>query len=158
MKIKYSILIVVFCFLANVGLAEAISIGVKPTEINIAERIGEQRTAQLLIKNTGQEPAMYKVYPDNYEKNIKVIPGEFKLDGGEEKIITVSSRWWWLGNFNSSIAIVARPLNIGNAASVPGVKIPFKIAVSLSGLDYLIIIFTILVIALFMVQLKLRKK
>jgi hypothetical protein len=158
MKIKYSIIIITFCFLANVGLAQAISIGVKPTKINIAEQIGERKTAQLLIKNTGQEPAMYQVYPDKYEKNVKVNPGEFKLDVSEEKIIDISFRWWWPGNFNSDLAVIARPLNVGQAVSVPGVKIPLHIKVSPSFLDYLIIICTILVIVLFVVQLKRRKK
>ena len=144
--------------MVNVGLAQAISIGVKPKEINIIQPIGEQITVQLLIKNTGQEPAMYQVYPDKYEKNISVNPGEFKLDGSEEKIINISSRWWWLGNYNSNIAIIARPLNVGSAVSVPGVKIPLTTKVTMSHLDYFIIVFTILALALFVLQLKRRKK
>ncbi len=158
MKMKYFILMIAFCFLANVGLAQAISIGVKPKEINIAQQIGEQATAQLLIKNTGQEPALYKVYPDQYENNIKVNPSEFELNSNEEKVINISSRWWWLGNFNSNIAIIARPLNAGNAVSIPGVKIPLTIKVIPDYLDYLIIVFTILAVALFVVQFKRRAK
>ncbi|MCX6796246.1 MAG: hypothetical protein NTW06_01985 [Candidatus Falkowbacteria bacterium] len=144
------IIIITFIALAVLVLAssaKAISIGVKPKEINIAQKIGERKIVELLIKNTDQEPAMYKVYPDKYQKNIRISPSEFKLDSNEEKVITITACFWCPGKFISEVAIVARPLNIGGAVTVPGIKIPFAAKVTLGYFNFFALALALLIIA-----------
>lgn len=125
----------------------AISIGVKPTKVEIKSKIGERFDTEMLIKNTSNEPTLYKVYLDKYERNIKIIPNEFKLDGSEGKVVKISSMFWLPGKKSTDISIVARPLNVGSALFLPGVKIPFKSNMKIGYVFYGVFLIALVMVA-----------
>lgn len=157
MKTKYLFLIIICCFFTGINFASAVSIGVKPIKIETESKIGEKISTEMLIKNTSNEPALYKIYPDDYQRNIKIVPNEFKLDSNEEKVIKVNSVFWLPGKKSTDLSVVARPLNVGSALSLPGVKVPFESKVSIGYAFYGMFLLA-LVAVVFVVKWKQNKK
>ena len=135
----------------------AISIGVKPTKVEMKLKIGEQVSTEMLVKNTGPEPALYKIFPDKYGRNIKIVPSEFKLDGSEEKIVNITTRFWLPGKNYTDISVVARPLNASPALSLPGIKIPFESSIGFSYVFYGMLLLA-LILLVFVVKWRWKKK
>jgi hypothetical protein len=153
---KKVLLILLFSFLLA-HTSDALSIGVKPTAINIFAPLGVSAKRELLIKNTSLEPALYKVYADNYGKNIKVSPGIVELAPGEEKVIAIETRFFTPGLKKTDISVLARSMNLAQFTASPGVKISLAVYVSV-GYQAIIIFFLALFIILAIVYFVLRLK
>lgn len=158
---KRGLIILTFIFsgvlAANCVLAAAI--GVKPQSLDIVSVVGVKNEHSLLVKNTGDEPALYMVHPDSTENNILIEPSDFKLYPGEEVRISLVSSFWLPREIFTNISILARSINAGGIAAVPGVKIPCKISVKFSISQKLLITFllALLICLVMFFVLKLKK-
>ncbi len=157
--------LILFCLLISffsvVDNAGAVSIGIKPKEIKTSVSICEQKTIEVLIKNTGQEPAMYKVFTDSYTDNIKIKPDIFKLESREEKVLKVIFKFRLPGKVDTNLSVVARPLDINGVAASPGVKIPVNINIGFSRvmffLAFALLLLVICLITFFVLRLRKNK-
>lgn len=129
----------------------AAGIGVKPKEINQELKIGKEGGVEILIKNTGDEPAIYKIFSDR--EGINIYPSEFKLEAGEERIAQIGYRFWLPRSIKGGIKIIARPLNSSGVTAVPAIEIPLLLNLKMSLVGWIILIFSISVCMLI-----LRKK
>ena len=82
-------LLLIFCLLPTKTVL-AVSVGVKPKELNLEVTAGKKAETEILIINTGQEPAFYKVYPDNFKNKIIIKPSDFRLNPGDSQIVNAN--------------------------------------------------------------------
>jgi hypothetical protein len=150
---------IIFIFLLSADMASAVSVGVKPKEINIFATMFNNGTGELMVKNTGSEPAIYKIYADNYGRNIKVKPDALKLNPGEEGIVKITTRFILPRIIKTNISVLARSVNISQVAASPGVKIPIVVKVSPNYrlLNFFLLMLSILLAVVFMVEFKNKK-
>ena len=128
MKEKLLIIFIAFTFCLLSALpAWAVSIGIKPTELNLPVVIGQETESKILVINTGEEPALYQVYPDDLADKITVKPADFHLEPGGSKIIAVIVKTWKPGKFSTNLSVVARPFGLNGIVTVPGIKVPITI-------------------------------
>lgn len=128
MKEKLLIIFVVFiCGLLFAWPALAVSIGIKPTELNLPVVIGQETESEMLVINTGAEPALYQVYPDDSTDKITVKPADFRLEPNGSQIVTVIVKTWKPGKFSTNLSVVAWPFSLNGLAAVPGIKVPITI-------------------------------
>ena len=127
--ILFFILLIVFC-LMPVNSSSAISVGVKPKELNLNISIGREIEAEILVFNAGEEAALYQILPDAYKNKISVEPVVFRLEPNGNQIIKVSVKTWRPGKFNTDLSVIARPLSAGGIPVVSGVKVPVIINAS----------------------------
>ena len=152
-KIFLSLFIIIIFLLPFLGV-DAASISVKPKEVNIDAKFGKIAEEKILITNVGDEPALYKVYPDLYEKNAVISPADFQLEAGGSREVTVKVKMWRNGKYDFNLSIVARPLNVSGLTAAAGVKIPVKLSVTglyfwgLAGL----MLFIIFIIVYFLIK------
>ena len=135
--------------------AQAVGVGVKPKEINLPVKVGRETVTEFLVINVAQEPAIYQIYPDALEDEIKIEPTDFQLESGGNQLVKAKIIIKTPGRFSTNISVVARPLGVGGLATASGVKIPVTITASGIPLWWLIlglmiacllIIFTVLLI------------
>jgi hypothetical protein len=131
------ILLIVFC-LMPISSVFAISVGVKPKELNLNIPIGRESKSEILVFNMGKELALYQVLPDAYNNKIFIEPADFRLEPNGNQIVKVIVKSWRPGKFATNISIVARPIGAGGIPVVSGVKVPIVITVS-SAIFWLIL-------------------
>ncbi len=161
MKEKLLIIFIVFiCGLLFAWPALALSVGIKPTEINLPVVIGHKTESKILVINTGAEPVLYKVYPDDLADKIIVKPADFRLEPGSNQIVTVIVKIWKPGKFSTNLSVVARPLGLNGLVAVPGIKVP--ITITSIDIPFWWIILEVVIgsclIIFFTVKLKRRKR
>lgn len=129
---KHILLVIVIMIAAGFlpGLkAQAVGLAVKPTKIDMLAVWGQETTKDLLVANTTNEPAAYRVYPDEYENIISVNPKDFRLLPNESQIVSLSVKARNLISRTTNISIVAQPLSGGSLKISSGVKIPLVMTV-----------------------------
>lgn len=110
--------------------SSAISVGVKPKELNLNIPIGRETKSEILVFNAGEEFALYQVLPDSYKNKISVEPADFRLEPDGNQIVKVIVKTWQPGKFVTNISIIARPVGAGGIPVVSGVKVPIIITAS----------------------------
>jgi len=125
-RILIFIFTIIGCLLLT-DLALAVSVGVKPKELNLKATIGMSAETELLIVNTGIEPAFYQIYPDDFTKKITVQPSDFRLEPNGNQIVSIIVKSWKPEKSVTNLSVVARPLNIQGLSANPGVKVPLVI-------------------------------
>ncbi|MFA6215821.1 MAG: hypothetical protein WC768_04610 [Patescibacteria group bacterium] len=109
--------------------AQAIGIGVKPNELSFKALVNFSTETEVLIFNVSSEPALYQVYPDGLNSEIKISPADFRLDPDGSQLIKVIVNPKRPGIFSTNLSVVARPLASGGLAAATGVKIPLTLYV-----------------------------
>ena len=137
---------VVLVLFVSVGKVDAISIGVKPTAINFVSELGKEAKTEILIKNTGNDPAFYKISPDAYKKNIVIAPSVLRLNSNEEKVITLTVKFFLPKNYTTDLSIVANSVNSASLAAVPGLKIPVTIKTTINAVWFIALVIILVVI------------
>ena len=159
-NITSKIILFILFFVINLFVVEsvnAISVGVKPTELSVEGKIGQRIEKEILVFNTGDEPSMYNVSSDEYGDRVTVVPEDFRLEPEGNQVVKVSIKSWSPENFYTNLSIVARPLGVNGMPTAGGVKIPVDVVIS--GLIIRLalgIVFGLCFLAL--VMLKLNKK
>ena len=110
--------------------ARAAGVSVKPKELNVNAQFGKVVEAAVLITNVGDEPVLYQVYSDLYQKNIVISPTDFQLEAGGSREVAIKTKMWRNGKYDFNLSVVARPLNASGLIAATGVKIPIKLTVS----------------------------
>lgn len=152
------LLIFISCLFFGTSV-QAVGVGVKPKEIDLSVKIGEETVAEFLVMNVSDQPAIYQVYPDAMNEEIKVGPTDFRLEPGASQIVTGKVTIKSPGRFNTNISIVARPLNAAGLVAASGVKLPITIVVSGFPLLWsIILIGVVCLVLIFTLLLKQRKK
>ena len=156
--ISFFILLIVF-ILMPVSSVFAISVGVKPKELNLNIPLGRETKSEILVFNAGKELALYQVLPDAYNNKISVEPADFRLEPDGNQIVKVIVKTWQPGKFVTDISIIARPIGAGGIPVVSGVKVPIVITAS-SAIFWFIsgIILFFCFLGIHMVILKKRKR
>lgn len=130
MKKIFTVLSLAFIFcLFNPIRAGAVGIGVKPKSLNINAGSGGEVNTEMLVMNTGREPAMYKIFPDGLENKIKISPSDFRLEPDGTQIVKVSVKIIAPGKYASNLSVMAKPLSTEGFSASTGVKIPIEINV-----------------------------
>jgi len=114
-----------FCFSA--GQVLAIGVGVRPSSLNLKVKTGQETTTEFLVINAGKEPAVYQVYPDSLEKEIKILNPDFRLEPQGSQIVGLKVNFKNPGRFAVNISVVARPLATTGLAAASGVKLPITV-------------------------------
>lgn len=122
--------LIIILSLVSAGLASAASVGVKPKELNLEVLVGVKKEAEILVFNSGEEPALYNISPDAFGDKISVAPSDFRLEPGGSQVVAVSIKTWIPKKFSTNFSIVSRPLGAGNMPTAAGVKIPIIVAIS----------------------------
>jgi len=128
-KILLITIISVGCNLLLAQTVFAVGVGIKPKEINVDVSIGEGSAVEILVTNSGEEPAVYQVYPDNYERKITISPADFRLDARASQIVKIVIKSWMPGEFNTNLSVVGRPVDNQELTVGSGVKVPINIKV-----------------------------
>jgi hypothetical protein len=119
----------IFCLVLTKS-SSAISVGVKPKELNLNIPIGREIEAEILVFNAGKELASYQVLPDAYNNKISVEPADFRLEPAGNQIVKVVVKTWQPGKFNTNLSIIARPVGASGIPVISGVKVPVIITAS----------------------------
>src|SRR3989344_6626585 len=156
MKKFYFLLAVVVFYCCNVVAVSALGVGVKPKEINLDIQVNKKIETEILVMNVAQEPALYQVYPDALEDEIKIYPENFQLGPEGSQIVKVVVEIRNPGKFATNLSIVARPPGAGGLPTATGVKVP--ITISAAGLNLwrfaLAVVIGICLLMIFVVKLK----
>ncbi len=127
-KLLLNLLLIIIILLPFFG-ARAASISVKPKNLSINAQSGKVAEAVILVTNVGDEPTLYQVYPDLYQKNIIISPADFQLEAGGNREVIIKTKMWRNGKYDFDLSIVARPLNASGMIAAAGVKVPVGITV-----------------------------
>jgi hypothetical protein len=127
-------LIIFSCLIAWLGVfsveqALAVGVGVKPKDLNLKIQAAQQTVTEILVMNVSNEPAIYQVYPDGLEKNIKIGPTDFRLEPGDSQIVKIIVKINNPGRFSTNISVIGRPLANAGLAAASGVKVPIMVEV-----------------------------
>ena len=158
MKFK-SLTICLLLLLSFLIVPQALAVGltVKPTSINMEAAKDKPAESELLIMNSYDEPASYRVFADEFSDKIIISPNRFKLYPGENQIVKLALADSDAGKIKTSISVVASPLAGAGLITSSGVKIPLTVS---APHNYLLIIlltalfFTACLILFFVVKLK----
>jgi hypothetical protein len=129
-KILLVFLLAFAFYLISIKPSSAISVGVKPKELNLNIPIGREIEAEILVFNAGKGLASYQVLPDAYNNKISVEPADFRLEPNGNQIVKVIVKTWQPGKFNTNLSIIARPVGASGIPVVSGVKVPIIMTAS----------------------------
>jgi len=127
---KFYFLLALVSFSCIAAPVFALGVGVKPKEINLDVAPGKKIETEILVMNVATEPAIYQVYPDALDDEIKISPNDFRLNPNESQIVKVKVEMKNTGKFATDISIVAHPVAAGGLSTGTGVKVPIMISVS----------------------------
>jgi len=121
------IISVLLSSLLLINSAQAVGVGVKPKEIDLTVKIGKETVTEFLVMNVSDQPAIYQIYPDALEEEIKLGPSDFRLEPGASQIVKATVTINNPGRFSTNISVVARPLGATGLVAASGVKVPITI-------------------------------
>lgn len=139
------LLIIVFSLLLG-QIVQAVGVGVRPKEINLEVKTGQEVITEFLVVNVAEVPAIYQVYPDGLENQIQIDPTDFRLETGANQIVTLKIKIKTPGLFSTNISVIARPLAISSFAAASGVKL--SITIKASGVPFSWLIWGLLIVCL----------
>ena len=119
-----------FYFLFSAPTASAVGLEVNPSKIKLEGSAGEKIQTRLTVSNPSLEVAVFDVYPDSFDTQIKTSPASFVLESGQSREVSVSFNFFKSGEFQTGLSVVARPLSKNSFNAGGGVKIPVTITVS----------------------------
>jgi len=128
-KIILSIL-VIFLFLNSDLAVFAIGLSVFPKKLEIESKVNKTVTEKIMVKNPSAEVSVFKVYPDDFDNFIKIVPPSFILEFQDSKEVTVEITPKEEGILKTSISIEAFPVASGTFDAGGGIKIPLTITVN----------------------------
>lgn len=108
------------------GPALAAGIGVSPKAFSVYQPTGEETQTGLSLHNTGETPALYEVYADNYDQLILVDAETIRLAPGEGRWIPMTINSFPPGSYETAISVVASEISEEELPKT-GVKIPITI-------------------------------
>ncbi|MEK7181187.1 MAG: hypothetical protein AAB738_02550 [Patescibacteria group bacterium] len=128
-------LIAVFALLLTSNLlhltpiASAVGLEVNPSKIKLEGTTGEKFQTYLTVSNPSPEVAVFDVYPDSFDLQIKTSPASFVLESGQSREVSVSFNFSESGQFQTNLSVVARPLSKNSFNAGGGVKIPVELTI-----------------------------
>lgn len=123
------ILLATFYFLFSILPTEAVGLEVNPSKIKLEGAAGEKFQTHLTVSNPSPEVAVFDVYPDSFDLQIKTSPASFVLESGQSREVGISFNFSESGQFQTNLSIVARPLSKNSFSAGGGVKIPVELTI-----------------------------
>ena len=116
-------------FVISAVPAEAVGLEVNPSQIKLEGAAGEKFQTHLTVSNPSPEVAVFDVYPDSFDLQIKTSPASFVLESGQSREVSVSFNFSESGQFQTNLSVVARPLSKNSFNAGGGVKIPVELTI-----------------------------
>lgn len=92
-------------------------------------------TDEIIVANPSADVQLFEIYPDDFERQIKITPTSFTLESGERKRIKVTvGTQWTRGISSTNISVLERPLADSQVKISAGIKIP--VTINSSGFNY----------------------
>lgn len=107
----------------------AIGVSVSPITISLETVSGTEKSVKFTVSNPSREVGLFEVYPEEFERNITLIPSRFLLESGERREVLIRVRQNETGTFKTSIAIEVKPLGELLLGVGGGVRLPFSFTV-----------------------------
>lgn len=140
------------------AFAEAISVGVKPTKVQLEVYPGTSLETEILVFNTSKEPAWYQVYPDKFPGKIAVSPAEFRLDAESSQLVKLSIKAIGPFGLKDNLSIIGRPLDMRGVPAASGVKVPITVKLKSQLLFLaLLVVFIVVVFVIKLIKVRLIK-
>lgn len=134
--------------------AFAAGIGIAPEFFDIYHEDPAQNSQVVMgVFNTGENPALYRVFPDDLDQLIIVDNEQFRLESGESREIEIRIKSFPPGKYQTTLSIVGEDINADLSIPKTGVKIPITISVaggSYQGRAIMISIIGLILLALFL--------
>lgn len=127
---KKNLIILAITFSLIAFSAQAIAVKVFPSELEIKANPGVLTKEEIMVKNPGENVALYEVYVDNFSDWIKIEPESFILESKKSKKVTLEVKNNEEGIFSTTVSVVAKPLSERKFKANSGIKIPFKVKIS----------------------------
>lgn len=108
----------------------AIGLLVKPQKLTLSSIPALPKTAEILVQNNSDQPALYLISVDAYKNQIKIEPSEIKLEPNESKTILITAKFLRPGSRQTNISITANYLSAGELSAVAGVKVNLQFKIS----------------------------
>ena len=129
-QIGFSFLLLpTFYILFSVPAALAVGLQVNPSKIKLEGNVGEKFQTHLSVSNPSPEVAVFDVYPDSFDLQIKTSPASFVLESGQSREVNISFNFSDSGQFQTNLSVVARPLSKNSFNASGGVKIPVELII-----------------------------
>jgi hypothetical protein len=135
------------------AFAEAISVGVKPTKVQLEVYPGTSLETEILVFNTSKEPAWYQVYPDKFPGKIAVSPAEFRLDAESSQLVKLSIKAIGPLGLKDNLSIIGRPLDMRGVPAASGVKVPITVKLKSQLLFLVLALLVVFIVVIFVIKL-----
>ncbi|HLC63878.1 MAG TPA: hypothetical protein VJK25_00815 [Patescibacteria group bacterium] len=113
--------------LGFIGQAQAAGISVTPSSLYFEQTVGLKKSAYVEVKNLSAEPVIFNLYADEFEDQIRLEPGNFRLEPEESRKIKATVALKKAGIFATNISVIAQDLDRRKFNVSTGVKIPVQI-------------------------------
>ena len=134
--------------------AFAAGIGIAPEFFDIYLDSPAQNSQVVMgVFNTGENPALYRVFPDDLDQLILVDQEQFRLEAGESREIEIQIKSFPPGKYQTTLSIVGEDINADLSIPKTGVKIPITVSVaggSYQGRAMMITVIGLILLALFL--------
>ena len=91
--------------LGFIGQAQAAGISVTPSSLYFEQTVGLKKSAYVEVKNLSAEPVIFNLYADEFEDQIRLEPGNFRLEPEESRKIKATVALKKAGIFATNISI-----------------------------------------------------
>lgn len=103
-------------------IVNAVGVGARPTTLEIAGQVRQVSSAEVLVLNTGDEPALYEVTADAFASEFVFTPAVFSLDPNGTQLVKVEVKPTVTGTWSTHISVVAHPYG-SQLTAASGIKI-----------------------------------
>ena len=109
----------------------ALAAGIQASPEKLMFNISNGKTQTITIVNPTKDVQLFEIYPDDFEKLIKVFPASFTLEaGGSKKVqITVDPKQFSGSSAGTTLSVLGKSLAESKIQVNAGIKIPITIAV-----------------------------
>lgn len=121
--------------------AQASSIGLKPSSVELSSFLGQSVSQEILLFNTSKRPLIYTLQTDSEIRGLSIEPSEFKLEADQQQIVVITNKGFYPQRIDTTISIVARSPSAGSLEASAGVKMPLEVSVAFSPRQYLLAFF-----------------
>lgn len=99
----------------------AAAVTVKPQQVDIVFNVNQKGSAELLVVNSDDAPALFTITSTN---SISIEPHSFQMNPYESKKIVVFIESILPKTKNTEISVVSHPLKAGGISAAAGIKVP----------------------------------
>ncbi len=123
---KYLIIFILVLASLFPSMGQAAAIGVHPEAFAVHQQADERLELSFVVYNTGEEPAIYTVSADDYERLLAFDLRRFRLEPGEHRTLRLTTGPFPPGEFTTFLSVMAQDVENRDTAKT-GVKVPVHV-------------------------------